>query len=388
MNEIIKDIKNKIKKIEKDIIGWYRYFHQYPEIGFQEYKTSKKIQSLLKNFKIPYQIKAKTGIVGYLESKGEKTIGIRADMDALPIEEETSLPFSSKNKGYMHACGHDGHMAILLGVAKILSEVKDDLGVNLRFIFQPSEEKPSGGAKKMIEEGIISDMDYIIGYHLFSFLPFGKLWIGKGPVMANTDAFKIKIVGKGGHGSTPHLTNDPITCTGYLITSLQTIVSRRVDPLVACVVSIGKISGGCVFNVIPDEVEIIGTIRTLSEDIRKKAKNEIEKITEKICLAFDCKGEIEYDEHSPISVNDKFFSEKIISITKKYYPENLFEFHPIMVGEDFAFFSQKIPSTYIFIGIGENCGSHHSSTFKIDEKILPFAVEYLTTLIIKGKEEI
>ncbi|HOV21505.1 MAG TPA: amidohydrolase [Candidatus Ratteibacteria bacterium] len=378
----MEDLKNKVKEIEKDIISWYRYFHQYPEIGFQEFRTSEKIQSLLKKFKIPYQVKAKTGVVGYLKGKGKKTIGIRSDIDALPVEEKTSLPYKSKNKGYMHACGHDGHIAILLGIAKVLSEMEDDLGINFKFIFQPSEEAPPSGAKQMIEEGVIDDVNLIIGYHLFSFLPFKKLWIGKGPVMANADSFKIKINGKGGHGSRPHLTNDPITCAGYLITSLQTIVSRKIDPVVPCVVSFGKISGGFVFNVIPDEVEIIGTVRTLSEDIRDKIKDEIEKITEKICSLFGCKYEVEYNKHSPVNVNDESLSEKIIKITQKYYPESLCEFHPIMGGEDFAFYSQKIPSCYMFIGMGEKCGQNHNSSFKIDERILPFAVEYLTTILI------
>ncbi len=381
MNKIEEEIKNRVRKIKNEIIEWYRFFHQYPEPGFKEFKTSEKIQSLLKNFKIPYQIKAKTGVVGYLKGKGKKTIGIRADMDALPVEEKTSLPYKSKNKGFMHACGHDGHMAILLGVIKILSEMKNSLNTNIKFIFQPSEEKPPGGAKKMVEEGVIDDVDYLLGYHLLSILSFKKIWIGKGPVMANTDLFKIEIKGKGGHGSTPHLTNDPITCSSYLISSLQTIVSRRIDPLVPSVVSIGKISGGDAFNVIPDKVEILGTVRTLSEEVREKIKKEIENIVEKVCLSFNCSGEIDYNKYSPVCKNDEFLSEKIIEITKKHYRKNLIDFHPIMGGEDFAFFSQKVPSCYIFIGIGENCGSHHSPTFKIDERILPFAVEYLTSVI-------
>jgi len=374
-------IKNKVEKIKKEVIEWYKFFHQYPEPGFEEFKTSEKIQSLLKNFKIPYQIKAKTGVVGYLKGKGRKTIGIRADMDALPVEEKTSLPYKSKNKGFMHACGHDGHMAILLGVIKILSEMKNSLNTNIKFIFQPSEEKPPGGAKKMIEEGAIDDVDFLIGYHLLSTLPFKKIWIGKGPVMANTDLFKIKVKGKGGHGSAPHLTNDPITCSSYLISSLQTIVSRRIDPLIPSVISIGKISGGNAFNVIPDKVEILGTVRTLSEETRERVKKELEKITEKVGLALNCKCEVEYDEYCPVCINDKILSERIVEITEKYYKENLIEFHPIMGGEDFAFFSQKVPSCYIFIGIGENCGSHHSPDFKIDERVLPFAVEYLTSIV-------
>ncbi|HRR95548.1 MAG TPA: amidohydrolase [Candidatus Ratteibacteria bacterium] len=377
----MEDIKNKVKKIEKDIISWYKDLHRYPELGFQEFKTSKKIQSLLKKFKIPYQVKATTGVVGYIKGKRDKTLGIRADIDALPIEEKTPIPFKSKHKGCMHACGHDGHTAILLGVIKVLSELKE-LKSNIKFIFQPSEERPPSGAKQMIEEGVIDDVDCIIGFHLYSVIPSGKLRIGKGPVSANTDLFKIKIKGKGGHGSRPHLTNDPITCTGYLITFLQTIVSRKIDPIAPCVVSIGQISSGSVFNVIPDDVEIVGTVRTLSEDIRDKIKEEMEKITEKVCSSFGCKGKVEYNKHLPANVNDAFLTEKIINITQKYYPESLSESRLSMGGEDFAFFAQKIPSTYIYIGMGEKCGPIHSSIFKIDEKILPFAVEYLTTLLV------
>jgi len=267
------------------------------------------------------------------------------------------------------------------GIIKILSGMKNSLNTNIKFIFQPSEEKPPGGAKKMIEEGVIDDVDFMIGYHLFSTLPFKKIWIGKGPVMANTDLFKIEVKGKGGHGSTPHLTNDPITCSSYLISSLHTIVSRRIDPLIPSVVSIGKISGGNAFNVIPDEVEILGTVRTLSEEVREKIKKEIENIVEKVCLSFNCSGEIDYNKYSPVCKNDECLSEKIIEITKKHYRKNLIEFHPIMGGEDFGFFSQRVPSCYIFIGIGENCGSHHSADFKIDKRVLPFAVEYLTSII-------
>lgn len=377
------NIDKKVKKIETEIIKWFEFFHQHPETGFNEFNTSKKIQSLLKSFKIPFQVKAKTGVVGYLDTGGKQTIGIRADMDALPVKEETGLPYASKNPGIMHACGHDGHMAILLGVAKILSEMKNNLNINIKFIFQPSEEKPPGGAKKMIEEGVIDDVDNIIGYHLFSLLPLKKLWIGKGPVMANTDSFKIVLKGKGGHGSAPHLTEDVITTGAYLITQFQTIVSRKIDPLVPAVISIGKISGGDAFNVIPEKLEIKGTVRSLNNSVRGKIKNEIKKITENICKISGCKYEIDYDEYSPVCINNPEFSEKILQISRNSgYSENLVEFNPIMGGEDFAFFSEKVPSCYIFMGMGKKCGSHHSSKFKVDERILPFAVEYLSSLLL------
>ncbi|MCL4377984.1 MAG: M20 family metallopeptidase [Actinobacteria bacterium] len=378
-----KIIKQKVYHITKDIILWRRLFHQYPELAFEETKTSEKIQSILSQLKIPFEVKAKTGVVGFLKVKNaEKTIGIRADMDALPIKEKTGLSFSSKNNGIMHACGHDAHMATLLGTAKILSKFKDELKVNIKFIFQPSEEKPPGGAIKMIEEDVTKYVDNFIGFHYVPYIPLKKIWLGSGPVMANTDKFEIIIEGKGGHGSTPHYTKDPITCCSYLITQIQTIVSRRIQSYEPVVISIGGIHAGSAFNVIPDIVKIEGTVRTINDNIRIFVKNELKKIIEGTCKSFDCRWKLKYNVYSPSVINNPEFTNKIHLTTSKIFSsEVLVEQKPSMTGEDFAFFSRKAPSCYIFIGVGGKCGVLHSSTYILDESIIPFGVFYLSMLM-------
>jgi len=378
-----KSIEKELEKIKDEIIEWRRDFHMYPELGLEEYRTSEKIQKILKEIGIPYEIKGKTGVIGFINRNARQTIGLRADMDALPINEETGLPFSSKNKGIMHACGHDGHMAVLLGVGKILFRFVDYLKYNVKLIFQPCEEKPPGGASILIKEGVFKDIDFLIGFHFFSDIPLYKIYIENGAVMANTDRFEIIIKGKGGHGSAPHLTNDPIICSAFLISNLQAIVSRKINPYEPTVISVCKIKGGEVFNIIPDTLEIEGTVRTLSEKTRRKIKSEIENITKKVTSAFKCKYILRYDYYSPTLKNDPKLTEKIKQISRKILSKKYFyKYHPIMGGEDFAFYSRIVPSTYIFIGIGKKSGVHHSSKFNLDERILPFTVKYLSQLIL------
>ena len=378
-----KSIEKELEKIKDEIIEWRRDFHMYPELGLEEYRTSEKIQKILKEIGIPYEIKGKTGVIGFINRNARQTIGLRADMDALPINEETGLPFSSKNKGIMHACGHDGHMAVLLGVGKILFRFVDYLKYNVKLIFQPCEEKPPGGASILIKEGVFKDIDFLIGFHFFSDIPLYKIYIENGAVMANTDRFEIIIKGKGGHGSAPHLTNDPIICSAFLISNLQAIVSRKINPYEPTVISVCKIKGGEVFNIIPDTLEIEGTVRTLSEKTRRKIKSEIENITKKVTSAFKCKYILRYDYYSPTLKNDPKLTEKIKQISRKILSKKYFyNYHPIMGGEDFAFYSRIVPSTYIFIGIGKKSGVHHSSKFNLDERILPFTVKYLSQLIL------
>ncbi|MDD3726511.1 MAG: amidohydrolase, partial [Candidatus Ratteibacteria bacterium] len=344
--ELLKKVKKETEKIEKKIIEWRRYFHKHPELGFEEYRTSEKVRSILKKVGIPFEIKAKTGVVGYIDRGTDITVGLRADMDALPVEEKTELPFASVNKGIMHACGHDGHTAVLLGVASILKKIEKDLNVNVKLIFQPSEERPPSGAQAMIEESVLKDIDYILGFHFFPHVPLYKIWVGDGTVMASTDYFKITVKGKGGHGSSPHLTADPIVCASYLITTLQSIVSRTIDPLDSVVISICSVKGGDAFNVIPEMVELTGTVRTLKVETRKKVVDEIEKKTRSICNGYNCQADIVYKNYSPLCVNDKKLADKINKIAEDIVPQNIINFHPIMGGEDFAFFSNKVPAVY------------------------------------------
>jgi amidohydrolase len=377
------DVKREVSKIEKEIIALRRYFHKYPELCLEEYKTSAKVQSVLKKAGIPFDVKAKTGVVGYINRDADITIGLRADMDALPVEEKTGLPFTSATKGIMHACGHDGHTAVLLGTAKVLKRLEKHLRVNLKFIFQPCEEKPPGGASLMIKEGVLDNVDNLIGFHVFPFLPLYKIWIGKGPVMANTDFFRITVKGKGGHGSSPETTNDPVVCSAAIITGLQTVVSRRLSPSKPAVISVCKISGGDAFNIIPEEVELTGTVRTLDDETREKIKTEMKKKVEMLSAGFGCSAELEYDTYSPLCINDVKFSEGLERLAKSIFSDkNIVDFHPIMGGEDFAFFSQKVPSAYIFLGIGDKYGANHNNNFSIDERVLPYMINFLSSLIL------
>jgi len=379
----LKDVKREVSKIEKEIISLRRDLHRHPELCLEEYRTSEKVQSLLKKAGISFDIKAKTGVVGYINRGADITIGLRADMDALPVEEKTGLPFSSVNKGVMHACGHDGHTAIVLGVAKVLKKLAKHLNVNVRFIFQPCEERPPGGASLMIKEGALNGVDHLIGFHVFPFLPLYKIWIGKGAVMANTDFFRITVKGKGGHASSPEITNDPVVCSASIITGLQTIVSRRVSPSKPAVLSVCKVSGGDAFNIIPENVELTGTVRTLDDETREKIKTEMKKKVEMLSAGFGCSAELEYDTYSPLCINDVKFSEGLERLAKSILPDkNIVDFHPIMGGEDFAFFSQKVPSTYIFLGIGDKYGANHNNNFSIDERVLPYMVNFLSSLIL------
>ncbi len=380
--ELLEKAQQETAKVKDDVVAWRRQFHKYPELGFEEYKTSEKVRSVLKKCGIPFEIKAKTGVVAGIDREAGITIGLRADMDALPVEEKTGLPFASVNKGVMHACGHDGHTAVLLATAVVLKKLEKHLNVNVKFIFQPSEEKPPGGAVLMIKEGVLDNLDYLIGFHFFPQLPLYKICIGKGPVLANNDSFSIKVKGSGGHGSAPHLAKDPVVCSAYLIENLQTIPSRCIDPMEAGVLSVCNINGGSAFNIIPETVELGGTVRTLENKIRKKIIEEMKRKINRVCESFGCVGELHYNNYSPVCFNNVKLSTRLESLASGILPAgNVVDYHPVMGGEDFAFFSQKIPSSYFFAGIGDKYGEHHSNSFSIDERILPYMVNLFSSLI-------
>lgn len=382
-SDLLKIVEKEVSAVKDDVIGWRRYFHKHPELGFEEYKTSEKIRNVLKKAGIPFEVKAKTGVVGRIDRGAGVTVGLRADMDALPVEEKTGLPFASVNKGIMHACGHDGHTAVVLGVAKVLKKLQNRLNVNVRLIFQPCEEKPPGGASVMIKEGALKDVDYLMGFHFFPAMPLYKIWFGKGPVMADTDFFHLTVKGKGGHGSAPELTNDPVICSASIITGLQTIISRNVSPLKPAVISVCKISGGDAFNIIPETVELGGTVRTLDGGVREKVVEEIRKKVKMTAACFGCTAELKYDNYSPLCVNDVKFTAGLEQLTRDIFSgRDIIDFHPVMGGEDFAFFSQKVPSAYLFVGIGNKYGTHHNNNFSIDERILPYTVTLFSSLIL------
>lgn len=372
------NIIQEVKKIEEDIINWRRELHQIPEIGLDLPKTAKFIMDELDNMNIEYHTLVNgNAIVGLIKGKEEgKTIGLRADTDALPVKEKTGLEFASNN-GCMHACGHDGHTAILLGVAKVLNENKDKFKGNIKLLFQPGEEYP-GGAKPMIEEGALENpkVDAVMGLHLGNLgkeIPKGKIGVSYGIMMAAVDVMYIKINGKGSHGAYPHQSIDPIVTASEIVLALQTIISREVDPVEPAVVSVTRIDGGFNHNIIPDSVEIQGTIRTVNEETRQRISRRIEEIVKGVTLAHGTSYEIDYEFCYPALINSEEFTKGFVESAKKIIPEeDIVEMKsPVMGAEDMSFFLQRVPGTFFYLSnmaeIDGEFHPHHNPKFDIDE---------------------
>jgi len=378
------EIEKVIEEVKDRVVEWRRYFHQYPELSFHEVKTAEKISEILSSFgNLEISRPVQNSVVADLEGAGEgKTLAIRSDIDALPIKEENEFEFSSKNPGVMHACGHDGHIAIVLGTAYVLSRLKDKLKGKVRFIFQPAEEVPPGGAKELVEKGVLKGVDYIIGQHLWTYLPVGKVGIVYGPMMASDDIFRLKIIGKGGHAAMPHQTVDPIAISAQVISNLQYIVSRELDPIEPVVITIGKISGGTTDNVIPSEVEMAGTVRVLNPDVRKKIPEALERVVRGIVTAHRASYEFHFEfGYGPVVNNDKVVGVMENVVRKLYGEQALERIKPVMVGEDFSAYLEKVPGAFIFVGAKNKekgiVYPHHHPRFDIDESALEIALRIL-----------
>lgn len=375
------NIIDEAKKIQNQIVSWRREIHQFPEIGHNVPKTAAYIAEKLEEMGIEYRANVGGyGIVGLIKgSKEGKTIALRADMDGLAIREETGLPFASTN-GNMHACGHDCHVAMLLGAAKILNENREKIKGNVKLIFQPAEEGP-GGAKPMIEDGALENpkVDAIIGLHvgaMFKEVGTGQIGICYGTIQACLDRFYIKIIGHGCHGALPHMGVDPIAIGGQVITALQTIVSREQKPTHPAVVTIGKLHGGSAYNVIPDYVEMEGTVRALYQDERERIASHIESIVAGITRGMGGDYEYEYTFGYPPTVNNPEFTKDIVETIKKIVDEkDIVEIkEPTMGGEDMSYYLLEVPGSYICLGSNnEEKGiiyPHHNSKFDVDEDVL------------------
>ncbi len=377
----LKDILGMAKELSSEIIEWRRRIHMYPELGYQEYNTSKFIAEHLREW--GYDVRtgiAETGVVGILYgSSGKsqsKTIALRADMDALPIEELNEKPYKSRIRGVMHACGHDAHVAMLLGAAKILASIREELRGNVKLIFQPAEEG-GNGALKMIEEGVLENpkVDLIYGIHVWSSLPSGIVALKEGPLLAAVGEFKITVKGRGGHGAYPHSTIDPIVISANIIQSIQTIVSRNIDPIEPAVVSIGYIHAGKAFNIIPEQAELGGTYRYLNEKIGAIIRDRLKEIVSNTCKAYGAQYSINVEDKSPPLINDRQavdFARKTIG--EMLGEEKVTEAKPSMGGEDFAFYTQRVPGAFIVLGTGNpekgTDKPHHSPYFDVDEDVL------------------
>ena len=382
---MLDEIKKKVEEIKKDLVKWRRDFHRYPEIAFQEKRTSAEIRKFLEGLGLPVKGYGQTGLRADLHGKpGGPTVALRADMDALPIQEEGDKEYISLNPGAAHACAHDGHMATVMGAAYILSQLKERFSGRVVFIFQPSEELPPGGALEMIEAGVLEGVDAIFGLHFWQAMPTGTIGIVKGPMMAQADNFEITVKGKAGHGSMPHQTIDSILAASQVVVNIQSIVSRNNDPLKPLVVSFGTVKGGTVYNIIPDEVRMTGTVRTFDSAIQTLARDRLEKITEETCRTFGAESNFLYLEGYPPLVNPPdmvdFALEAAANTLGK---KRIITIDPVMGGEDFAYYLQKIPGTFLFFGMGDGMDfPHHHPAFDMDEKALPEATLLMINLAL------
>lgn len=363
------------KEFLKKLIDDRHFLHMNPELSGEEIATAKFIKEKLKEHNIKIiETNLKNGVVAEI-GQGDRVVALRADIDALPIEEESGVVYHSKVKGKMHACGHDFHTISLIGAAILLKENEDELKGRVRLIFQPEEEINSG-AVKMIEENVLEGVSCIIGFHNKPDIPVGFIGIKEGPLMAGVEQFEVEIRGVGTHAAAPHNGNDPIVTASQIITGLQSIVSRHISPLETAVVSVTKIEAGKTWNIIPDRVKLEGTIRTFSEKVREETKKLFEQIIKNYSAAVNQEAEIKWiSDGSPVDNNEKMaeiLKKEISKFAKVIAPEIM------MGGDDFARYQEKVPGLYAFIGTGCPYEWHHPS-FLIDDKALPYAINYFIT---------
>jgi amidohydrolase len=368
-----------------------RDFHAHPELGFHEIRTAGIVAKELTNLGLEVHTGlGRTGVVAVLEgSKSGPVVLVRADMDALPIVEETGAPYASLNPGVMHACGHDGHTATLLTVARMLNDHREDLAGTVKLMFQPAEEG-MGGAQEMIAAGVLDDpkVDLALALHVWNEKPVGWIGLANGPAMAGAEIFNIKVLGKGGHGAAPHLAVDPVLASAQIITALQGIVARNVAPLQSAVVSICTIHAGETFNVIPPMVEMTGTIRTFEPAVRRLVLDRFEKTIQSVAQAMGCQVELDVKRLTPATINHSKVAAQVQSVARTLLPDAEVDSanYVTMGSEDFAFILEKVPGCFFFIGSANPekglDASHHHPKFDIDETALPEGAALMTASIM------
>ncbi|MEI5995093.1 amidohydrolase [Candidatus Enterococcus mansonii] len=361
-----------------DMIKWRRHLHRHPELSFHEVETAKYIQSILAEFpNLEVNSLTENSVIATLKGdKPGKTIALRADIDALPIVEESDVDFPSENPGVMHACGHDTHTAMLLGAVKVLTGMQDKIAGTVKFIFQPAEEEPPGGAKLLVEAGVMDDVDMVFGLHIAPNIPVGMVGTRKGAASAASDVFTLKIQGKGSHGSTPDLSIDPIMIGVEIINNLNNIVSRNISPFDNAVISIGEFNSGKTANVIPDTAQIQGTVRTNNKEVRMFIKKRIEDIIDGICKMYDASYELDYLLGYSEVNNDSDATDIVRAAAEKVVgKEMMFEAPKMMGGEDFSAYTDVKPGSFFILGGGtaeDGCGyMNHHPKFKIMEECFP-----------------
>jgi amidohydrolase len=361
-------------ELDEQAIAWRRHLHAHPELSFEEHETSAFLFELLGGLEgLELERPTETSLVAILKTGREgKTLALRADIDALPIQEETGLEFASQNPGVMHACGHDGHTAMLLATLNALHERRDDLSGEIRFIFQHAEELGPGGAAQLVDAGVMDGVDLVVGAHLFSRDPLGKVGVLSGAHTAASDVFGIVITGKGGHGAAPHEAVDPVTAAAQVVSGLQHVVSRVVDPIERAVVSVTQIHAGTADNVIPESVELRGTVRTFEPDTRAAVKSAMERFVQGIAAGHGCVSSFEYEEGYDSVVNDEEASALVEAAVRKELGDDAFYVPPpIMGGEDFSAYLMASPGAFFIVGAGgEDRYPHHHPRFDWDESAM------------------
>lgn len=382
-------ITDAVRALEPKLVATRREIHKHPEPGFREVRTAALVAGELNRLGLDVRTGiAKTGVLGVLRGgKPGKTILVRADMDALPLTEEAGRAYGSASPGWMHACGHDAHVAMALGAAEALTQRKSDLKGNIVFAFQPAEEGP-GGALPMIEQGALDDpkVEACVGLHVWNDLPAGQVGVRAGPLMASVDEVQIELTGRGGHGAAPHQTRDLIVIAAHLVTALQTVKSRRVDPQDPVVVTIAAINGGTAFNIIPDRVTLKGTIRSFDARVRDRVEEEIKALCNGVASAFGAQVHIEYRRGYPCTSNDKEFS----VLTQESAAEvvgsgAVIEPRRTMGGEDMSYFLDRVPGCFFFLGTRNDergfDAPHHCPQFDIDESAMVIGVQTFLRVI-------
>ncbi|EAG7166222.1 TPA: amidohydrolase [Listeria monocytogenes] len=385
-------LMNMLQERKDEITQIRRHLHEHPELSFHEAETAKFIQNFYKGKDVEMATEVGNGhavVVTIKGGKPGKTIALRADFDALPIEEQTELPFKSKKPGVMHACGHDGHTAYLLVLADCLIQLKENIPGTIKIVHQHAEETPPGGAKSVVESGILDDVDQIFGIHVFPFGESGQVYYHSGFAMAGRTYFKLKIQGVGGHGSSPHMANDAIVAGAYFVTAIQTVVSRRLNPFDTGVITIGSFDGKGSFNVIKDAVELEGDVRYMNTENRDKMDAEIHRIVAGMEAMFGVTVELTYTNDYPPLYNDPAVTEQVVASLQKgvgEYLTGISEYDMLSGSEDFAYYLQKIPGVFFYIGAKpkntSNAYFNHHPKFDIDEDALLVAAKSVADVVL------
>jgi len=360
--------------LEQQAIAWRRHLHAHPELSFQEEETSRYVEETLRSFDgLELTRPTPTSVVASLQgTRPGKVLALRADMDALPIQEESGLEFASTRPGVMHACGHDGHTAMLLAAARLLSARREDLAGEIRFVFQHAEEKPPGGARQLVDAGVMEGVDLVLGAHLASMKDVGKVGCRPGPIAAAADTFSAEIRGRGGHAAAPHRALDPVVVAAQVVTNLQQLVSRSVDPLASAVVSVTRFHAGTADNIIPEAVELGGTVRTFDPAVRESLREGMERVFRGVTDAHGATFTLDYVEGYAAVINDEEAAALVKAAARAELGEDaIMETEPIMGGEDFSAYLEQAPGAFFWVGAGsEDAVPHHHPRFTVDESAL------------------